>query len=258
MPSRRPRWSRSPRPISTARAFAASWGCAICPCCWGGRRCPAPAWRWCSTSARRSPSASAASSKWPMSRATRSSACPRGSPRGWQSSRAGRSSMAGAPSPRAGRRRAAELGGAGGATAGAALGEPRTPHLPRRTGARPGARVRVAGAAVRAGVVVRLTGGGLLRRLQPAARAGGASGRAVPAAAGALAHLLGAGSARRGEARREELLVLAELAGQNLGLCAARVLGVHQRFSGAAVRGEFSAPGLPGPVLFLDLQRMFS
>lgn len=64
--------------------------------------------------------------------------------------------------------------------------------------------------------------------------------------------LLGAASVR------EALFVLADLAGQNVGLCAARVLGVHQGFTPTAVRGEFAATGLPGPVLFLDLQRMFS
>lgn len=56
----------------------------------------------------------------------------------------------------------------------------------------------------------------------------------------------------------EAFFVMTELAGQNVGLCAARVLGVVQRFEAAEGRGEFVAPGLPGPALFLDLQRMFS
>lgn len=56
----------------------------------------------------------------------------------------------------------------------------------------------------------------------------------------------------------EAFIVMTELAGQNVGLCATRVLGVVQRFEATDVRGEFSAPGVPGPVLFLDLQRMFS
>ncbi len=56
----------------------------------------------------------------------------------------------------------------------------------------------------------------------------------------------------------EAFIVMTELAGQSVGLCATRVLGVVQRFEATDVRGEFSAPGVPGPVLFLDLQRMFS
>jgi chemotaxis signal transduction protein len=56
----------------------------------------------------------------------------------------------------------------------------------------------------------------------------------------------------------EAFIVMTELAGQNVGLCASRVLGVLQRFEASEARGEFSAPGLPGPALFLDLQRMFS
>jgi chemotaxis signal transduction protein len=56
----------------------------------------------------------------------------------------------------------------------------------------------------------------------------------------------------------EAFFVLTELAGRQVGLCATRVLGVVQRFTAAQERGEFTAPGLPTPVLFLDLQRMFS
>jgi chemotaxis signal transduction protein len=56
----------------------------------------------------------------------------------------------------------------------------------------------------------------------------------------------------------EAFFVLTELAGRHVGLCATRVLGVVQRFVATPERGEFSAPGLPTPVLFLDLQRMFS
>jgi chemotaxis signal transduction protein len=59
-------------------------------------------------------------------------------------------------------------------------------------------------------------------------------------------------------AQVEAFFVLTEMAGLNVGLCATRVLGVLQRFEPAEGRGEFTAPGLPGPVLFLDLQRMFS
>ncbi|QSQ25205.1 chemotaxis protein CheW [Pyxidicoccus parkwayensis] len=56
----------------------------------------------------------------------------------------------------------------------------------------------------------------------------------------------------------EAFFILTELAGRNVGLTATRVLGVLQRFEPDEVAGTFSAPGLPGPVLFLDLQRMFS
>ncbi len=59
-------------------------------------------------------------------------------------------------------------------------------------------------------------------------------------------------------AQVEDFFVLAELAGQNMGWCATRVLGVLQRFEPSLELGEFTAPGLPGPVLFLDLQHMFS
>lgn len=57
---------------------------------------------------------------------------------------------------------------------------------------------------------------------------------------------------------REDYFVLTELAGLSVGLCAQRVLGVHGRLAATDVRGEFTAPGMPGPALFLDLQRMFS
>jgi len=60
------------------------------------------------------------------------------------------------------------------------------------------------------------------------------------------------------EARCEGLFILSELAGQNVGLCASRILGVHQAFEPAETRGEFRAKGLPSAALFLDLQRMFS
>ncbi|PTL85227.1 chemotaxis protein CheW [Vitiosangium sp. GDMCC 1.1324] len=56
----------------------------------------------------------------------------------------------------------------------------------------------------------------------------------------------------------ESFLVLAEVEGRGLGLCASRVLGVHPRFEPAGEPGEFTAPGLQAPVLFLDLRRMFS
>jgi chemotaxis signal transduction protein len=61
-----------------------------------------------------------------------------------------------------------------------------------------------------------------------------------------------------GRAVAEDLLVLTEVGGQPLALCASRVLGVHPRFEPAGESGEFTAPGLPSPVLFPDLGRMFS
>lgn len=56
----------------------------------------------------------------------------------------------------------------------------------------------------------------------------------------------------------EALFVLAELAGQNVGLAASRVLGIQHGFQAAGEPGMYSSPSLPGNVLFLDLQRMFS
>jgi len=61
-----------------------------------------------------------------------------------------------------------------------------------------------------------------------------------------------------GSAEVEAFFVLTEMAGQNVGLCATRVLGVLPRFEPTEEKGEFRANGLPGPVLFLDLQHMFS
>lgn len=60
------------------------------------------------------------------------------------------------------------------------------------------------------------------------------------------------------QAPAEALVILSELAGQNMGLSASRVLGVHSQFEATDVPGAFRAPGLAKPVLFLDLQRMFS
>jgi chemotaxis signal transduction protein len=56
----------------------------------------------------------------------------------------------------------------------------------------------------------------------------------------------------------EALIVLAEVAGQSIGLSAARVLGVHHDLKQTGSRGEYEGRLLPSPVLFLDLQRMFS
>ena len=56
----------------------------------------------------------------------------------------------------------------------------------------------------------------------------------------------------------EAFFLLTELAGRNVGLTATRVLGVLQHFAPDDTAGHFRAPGLTEPVLFLDLQRMFS
>lgn len=61
-----------------------------------------------------------------------------------------------------------------------------------------------------------------------------------------------------GESVTEAFFVLTELAGQSIGLCAGRVLGVYPHFEPGEVKGEFKTPALSEPVLFLDFQRMFS
>ena len=61
-----------------------------------------------------------------------------------------------------------------------------------------------------------------------------------------------------GQAAREELIVLAELAGEAAGLSASRVVGVVSAFEPTEGRGEFTARGGDRAILFLDLQRMFS
>jgi hypothetical protein len=61
-----------------------------------------------------------------------------------------------------------------------------------------------------------------------------------------------------GRAAKESLLVLAELAGEAAALCASRVTGVLSAFEPTEGTGEFTAKGSDRPILFLDLQRMFS
>ncbi len=56
----------------------------------------------------------------------------------------------------------------------------------------------------------------------------------------------------------EPYFILTELAGQSVGLCARQVLGVHGPFAPTDTLGELRTARLPAPVLFLDLQRMFS
>jgi chemotaxis signal transduction protein len=60
------------------------------------------------------------------------------------------------------------------------------------------------------------------------------------------------------QAQREELFLLTELAGQNVGLCASRVLGVQQGFTPTQARGEYVSRSGGAASLFLDFQRMFS
>ena len=56
----------------------------------------------------------------------------------------------------------------------------------------------------------------------------------------------------------EPLFIFTELAGQGIGFCASRVLGIHQGFVPARAPGEFGCERLPAGALFLDLQHMFS
>ncbi len=97
----------------------------------------------------------------------------------------------------------------------------------------------------------------------------GASFSVLPGKGGAVAGVLPHGQALwpiysapallGAPAMVETFLVLVEVAGRSLGLCASRVLGVHPHFAPAGGEpGEFHAPGLQAPVLFLDLPRMFS
>ena len=61
-----------------------------------------------------------------------------------------------------------------------------------------------------------------------------------------------------GRASKEGLIVLAELAGEAVGLAASRVVGVVSAFEPTDGRGEFTARGSDRAILFLDLQLMFS
>ena len=60
------------------------------------------------------------------------------------------------------------------------------------------------------------------------------------------------------EARCEALFVLAELAGQQVGLCAEKVIGVKRGFVPEDAPGEFRTAESGTRTLFLDFQRMFS
>ncbi len=74
----------------------------------------------------------------------------------------------------------------------------------------------------------------------------------------ALWPVLSAPALLGGHPQAEELIVLAELAGEPAGLAASRVLGVCESFALTEGRGEFTVAGADRPVLFLDYQSMFS
>ena len=54
------------------------------------------------------------------------------------------------------------------------------------------------------------------------------------------------------------LLILTELQGESVALCASHVLGVKEGLSPTEVRGEYTVQAIEGPVLLPDLQHMFS
>lgn len=61
-----------------------------------------------------------------------------------------------------------------------------------------------------------------------------------------------------GESHRETLFILAELAGQHVAICAARVLGVQAGLVEGTAPGEFQTQPGGVPALFLDFQQIFS
>ena len=56
----------------------------------------------------------------------------------------------------------------------------------------------------------------------------------------------------------ERLIILTDVAGQNLGICAARALGVRSHFRPTDNLGEFASEGGEARISILDLERMFS
>lgn len=56
----------------------------------------------------------------------------------------------------------------------------------------------------------------------------------------------------------ERLIILADVAGRNLGICAARALGVRSHFRPTDNPGEFASEGIETSISILDLERMFS
>jgi chemotaxis signal transduction protein len=59
-------------------------------------------------------------------------------------------------------------------------------------------------------------------------------------------------------AAAEPLIILADIAGRNLGVCASRAIGVRTKFESTSTPGEFSSIELDTPVSLLDLDRTFS
>ncbi|OJH37066.1 chemotaxis protein CheW [Cystobacter ferrugineus] len=96
----------------------------------------------------------------------------------------------------------------------------------------------------------------------------GESFSALPGRGGAIAGLMPHGQVLwplysvpallGGRAVAEDFLVLAEVEGRTLGLCASRVIGVYPRFEPTGNPGEFTVSGVPDPILFVDLWSMFS
>lgn len=60
------------------------------------------------------------------------------------------------------------------------------------------------------------------------------------------------------QAVTEKFIILAEIAGRNLGICAARAVGVRANFEATSTPGEFVSRDVEGPVCLLDLEGMFS
>jgi hypothetical protein len=96
----------------------------------------------------------------------------------------------------------------------------------------------------------------------------GPSFSALPGRGGAIAGLMPHGPSLwplysvpallGGQALAEDFLVLAEVEGHTLGLCASRVIGVYPRFDPTGNPGEYTVTGVPSPILFVDMWRMFS
>jgi len=60
------------------------------------------------------------------------------------------------------------------------------------------------------------------------------------------------------QAVTEKFIILAEIAGRNLGICAARAVGVRANFEATSTPGEFVSRDVEEPVCLLDLEGMFS
>jgi len=56
----------------------------------------------------------------------------------------------------------------------------------------------------------------------------------------------------------EKFIILAEIAGRSLGICAARAVGVRANFEATSTPGEFVSRDVEVPVCLLDLEGMFA